>query len=278
MIRGIIGRIRKKYKAQHTPEQQAAPQATGNFRYINTDEYHILPKSAVTYHYDQLYTLHNCDFINNEKFARAYALGKATDFDGSVLSNTEIYWRIHVLCWAASQVRHLNGDFVDCGVNTGIFARAIIDYIDFGGTGKTYYLMDTFEGLDKRYSTPEEWNRAMNGVYMANGNDMYKRVQQTFEGHNVKIIKGPIPETLGLVDTESVAYLSIDMNCVQPEVDALNFFWDKLLPGGIILLDDYGYCNAYMNQKKAHDAFAASKGVEILTLPTCQGIIMKPYK
>ena len=73
----------------------------------------------------------------------------------------------------------------------------------------------------------------------------------------------------------NLRFLSIDMNCVQPEVDALNFFWDKMVPGGLIVLDDYGFGNSNHEQKKAHDEFATSKNVEILSLPTCQGLIIK---
>ncbi|TMQ64866.1 MAG: hypothetical protein E6K78_08665 [Candidatus Eisenbacteria bacterium] len=65
------------------------------------------------------------------------------------------------------------------------------------------------------------------------------------------------------------------MNAVLPEVAALEFFWDRLVKGGIIVLDDYGYPGC-LEQKEAHDHFAASKGVKVLSLPTCQGLILKP--
>ena len=55
----------------------------------------------------------------------------------------------------------------------------------------------------------------------------------------------------------------------------LEYFWEKLVPGAIVLFDDYGW-SGYINQKKAHDAFAASKGVKILNLPTGQGMLIKP--
>lgn len=244
---------------------------------VDPNLYHILPKEKVTYAYDLLYSFHNCDFINDPKFRQAYELGKATDTDGSVLCGTEIYWRIHVLCWAAAQAIHLNGDFVDCGVNTGIFARAVADYTDFAKAGKTYYLLDTFAGLDPRYSSAAEMSREMNHKYKEQKGSLYERVQETFKDLPVKIIRGAVPDTLPEVDTTRIAYLSLDMNCVQPETEALRYFWDRIVPGGIIILDDYGYSNAYMDQKHAHDAFARSKGVEILTLPTCQGMIIKPY-
>ncbi len=241
------------------------------------EEYFILPKKGITYSHDLLYTYHNCDFIREPRFRESYEMGKATDVNNSVLSGTEIYWRIHTLCWAASQAVHLEGDFVDCGVNTGIFARAVINYIDFNKTGKQYFLLDTFTGLDERYSSSDEMNSALNTNYRRDQNTLYDRVVKTFEGFNVSIIKGAVPDTLSEVTAKKIAYLSVDMNCVMPEVAALDYFWDKLVPGGIIILDDYGYADYYREQKKAHDDFARSKNVEVFTLPTCQGMIIKPY-
>ena len=54
----------------------------------------------------------------------------------------------------------------------------------------------------------------------------------------------------------------------------LEYFWPKLVPGGIIILDDYGYGNN-QDQKWAHDTWAASKRIKILSLPTGQGLIIK---
>jgi hypothetical protein len=41
------------------------------------------------------------------------------------------------------------------------------------------------------------------------------------------------------------------------------------------LLDDYAYAG-YRSQKLAMDAFARSKSVQILSLPTGQGLMIKP--
>ena len=243
---------------------------------VNLDNVHVLPKSEINYSSDLLYTYHNCDFMKDPKFIKSYCLGKATDVNQTVLKNYDIYWRIHVLCWAANHAKNIPGDFVDCGVNTGIFARSVINYIDFNATGKTYHLVDTFAGLDARYSTQEELGQELNQKYTKYKDTLYDQVKNTFRDFNVNIIKGAVPEALPLVTAEKVAYLSVDMNCVKPEEDALNYFWDKLSPGGIIILDDYGYGNVTNEQKKAHDRFAHSKGVEVLSLPTCQGIIIKP--
>ena len=64
------------------------------------------------------------------------------------------------------------------------------------------------------------------------------------------------------------------MNSVKPEMSALEYFWQKIVSGGIIVLDDYGYPGC-IEQKNAHDAFARAKGTMILSLPTSQGLIVK---
>ena len=58
----------------------------------------------------------------------------------------------------------------------------------------------------------------------------------------------------------------IDMNCSPPEVAALSCFWDRLVPGGMVLLDDYAYYG-YQPSKDGMDRFAEEKGVMIASLP-----------
>jgi hypothetical protein len=65
------------------------------------------------------------------------------------------------------------------------------------------------------------------------------------------------------------------MNCAPPEVAAAEFFWERLVGGAIVLLDDYGF-PGHEAQREALDGFAAAKQVKILCLPTGQGLIVKP--
>jgi hypothetical protein len=100
-------------------------------------------------------------------------------------------------------------------------------------------------------------------------------VKTIFKGMPAQIIKGTVPETLPECTAEKICYLSIDMNCAGPEIAAANYFWDKLVAGAVIVLDDYGFMG-HEEQQKAFDAFAKEKKVQILQLPTGQGIIFKP--
>jgi len=242
-------------------------------RNISSEDYYILPKSEITYSNDLLYTYHNADFIKEPRFAEAYKLCK--EISGDLLKNYDIEWRIHVLCWAASHASKLEGDFVDCGVNTGFCPRAVIHYVDFNKLNKKYYLFDTFSGMDARYSTSYEMERHAKLGYGKN-TGLYEQVQKTFSPFpNIELVKGAIPDTLTIPPISKVSYLSVDMNSVKPEVAALEFFWDKMVSGGLIILDDYGYPGC-IEQKHAHDKFADSRGVKILSMPTCQGLIIKP--
>ncbi len=239
---------------------------------VTGDKIVFLPKDKLSYAKDLLFTYNNANFLTDPNFQKAYSHVKRLDTTG--ITGEGIEWRIHVLCWAATHASKLDGDFVDCGVNTGLFSRAVMEYIQFEKLNKTYYLLDTFEGMDPRYSNDYEMARHSKIGYQSNIG-LYEQAQQTFANFNAKIIKGAVPDTLNEVTTNKVAYLSIDMNCVLPEVAALDFFWNKMVSGGIIVLDDYAYPGAE-DQRIAHDKFAESKGVKILCLPTCQGIIIKP--
>ena len=242
------------------------------YRKVDLNDYHVLPKKDITYANDLLYTYHNADFMRDPLFAEAYSLCK--DIGSDLLKNYDIQWRVHVLCWAAAHGAKLEGDFVDCGVYTGFCTRAIVHYTNFSKLRKKYYLLDTFEGLSDKYSTAYELERNTKLGY-AHTVDLYSQVKQTFRDFNVELVKGAIPETLPLAVPEKVAFLSIDMNTAAPEVAAMEHFWPRMVSGAMIVLDDYGYPGC-LNQKLAHDEWARSKGVQVLSLPTCQGLIIKP--
>ena len=226
----------------------------------------------ITYNTDGLCTSNNCDFIMEPRFANAYKKAADTNpWEGFTLQ-----WRTYIVCWFADRVKTLRGDFVECGVNTGAYSRAVMEYIDFKHTGKKFYLLDTFEGLEEELVSEEEKQAGINKYLKSyRKRDYYSEVRETFKDFNVKIIKGAVPGTLAECDAQKVCYLSIDMNCVEPEIAAAEYFWEKLVPGAVILLDDYGFA-PHILQKKAFDKFAKEKNIEILCLPTGQGIIIKP--
>ncbi|HJT19313.1 MAG TPA: class I SAM-dependent methyltransferase [Nitrospira sp.] len=228
-----------------------------------------------TYDRDGLRTVHDHSFLSEPSFRKAYDRGvrAAGDYGWQ--------WRVHIGLWAAKTASRLAGDFVECGVNRGFLASAVMEYLDWDSLGKQFYLLDTFSGLDDRYLTSEdrmggalEKNRHSieTGFYVQ---DIESVVSNFSQWTNVRIIQGPVPETLGQVVAEKIAFLHLDMNCAFPEVAAVDRLWNRLVSGALILLDDYAYFG-YGVQKAAMDKAMKGKGVSIVSLPTGQGLIIRP--
>lgn len=222
-----------------------------------------------TYNADGMATTHNAEVLAEPRFARAYAAGKAT---GSWTFG-DLTWRAYIVCWAAARGAELEGDFVECGVNRGGYALTVIRYLDFDDLAKRFFLLDTYEGLlDDRITDAERGHGVRAGEY----EPCYDAVVRTFAPHpGVEIIRGPVPDTLDQVDAERIAFLSLDMNTRDPEIAAAERFWDRLVSGAAIVLDDYGW-RKHREQKLAFDEFAEKRGLQVLALPTGQGLILKP--
>jgi hypothetical protein len=187
-----------------------------------------------------------------------------------------IEWRIHICCWAAWHAKQLPGDFVECGTNTGIMSLAVANFINFNATGKSFFLFDTFCGIPDDQILPEERLLGRADHNKALYEECYERASRNFASFpKARLVRGKVPDSLLSVQIDRVCYLCLDMNIVAPEMAAIEHFWDKLVPGAPVILDDYGWLD-YGKQKEAMDAFAARKGVKIANLPTGQGLLLKP--
>ena len=236
-------------------------------------------RGVPTYDADYLTVWHKyVDFMQEPAFLSAYRRGMFSGHSIGQNPNEQrdihIEWRIAVCCWAGRHAARLDGDFVECGTNTGIMSLAVCDYVDFNGLDKYFYLFDTFNGIPV-----EQISMGEGAAGRANENSMYpdcwERAVANFAPFpRARLVRGRVPETLTSVEIDKVAYLCIDMNITLPEKAALEYFWEKLTPGGVVVFDDYAW-TPYREQKEAHDAFAHSKGVKILTLPTGQGLLLK---
>jgi hypothetical protein len=218
-----------------------------------------------TYREDGLCSAHNADFTKEPVFVKSYQAALAMD------ASIDLRWRSHVAQWAGYQASLLEGDFVECGVNRAFLSTAVMQAIDFEKlTHRNFYLIDTYCGL-----VPELLSDKDTAAHYNEYTDVYDFVKNAFaKQDNVHVVKGVVPDVLAEVDIERVAYLSIDMNCSIPERAALEHFWPKMVPGGLILLDDYGW-KGHEEQKRCSDEFARSVGARILSMPTGQGLLVK---
>lgn len=208
---------------------------------------------------DNLITWERClGFIKfDHAFVDAVNRHAETPVDRGVL------WRRHTLVWAARQAAPLDGDFVECACYRGVTARIIADIVGFEG-GRRYFLYDLFEH-----------DPSMPHHQMADhGEGLFESVRRRFPEPEVVITKGWVPDSFREAAPEKVAFAHIDLNNREAEIAALEFLWPRLCPGGVVVLDDYGWL-AYHKQHIAEREWFAERGYPVLELPTGQGLVVK---
>jgi len=220
-----------------------------------------------TYNQDGLICMHSTEFAKDPNFASAYARAR----DTNSWWGGELHWRMHVLTWAARQALPLEGDFVECGTNRGASALMILESLGEEMCERSFHLFDTFNGLDPTISSGKELKH-YEGLYP----ECYEEVKALFSPYaSVHVVRGSVPQSLIGQTIEKVAFFHLDMNAAIPERGAIEFIWPLLVPHAIVVLDDYAWVACH-EQKKTIDEFARREGVQVLSLPTGQGLLIKP--
>jgi O-methyltransferase len=229
---------------------------------------------------DRLLTLDkSAGFFDDPAFKAAYERIRGSHPYDTFDSPSTIAWRLHTLVWAARRAARLPGDFVECGVFKGDMAWIVTQLADPAPLGKCFYLYDTFAGFSKDYSTPSDYPD--NPGFLKFADDIYKDetiypsvVARFRDMPNVRVVRGVVPDIFAQTVPERIAYLHIDLNSPAAEIGALEVLFDRVVPGGAIVFDDYGW-HLFRKQKEAEDAFFAARGYSVLELPTGQGLVIK---
>jgi hypothetical protein len=90
---------------------------------------------------------------------------------------------------------------------------------------------------------------------------------------SVNLVRGLVPTVLQQIPSTKIAYLALDMNGSLPELAALDFFYPKMVKGGIIYFDDYGW--NYPELRKVVDEFFSDKPETLLHFPSGNSIVVK---
>ncbi len=183
------------------------------------------------------------------------------------------HWNLGTVLWAVQQVKDLDGDFVELGVFKGHTTLFCADYLDFASWRQSWTLFDTFEGI------PEDqldtgWDETNARVYKDKFS--YEEVRDRFLGFpNIRVVKGRVPEVLEGAVPDRISFIHMDMNNATAEVAALDALYDRIVPGGVIVFDDYMWLVSH-KQFEAEKAWFAARGLVVLPLPTGQGVFVKP--
>ncbi len=201
----------------------------------------------------------NNSMLDDAEFVKAWEKNAESGADRAIV------WRRYILACAAYHCVHLEGDFVECGAYTGVGVKTVVDYLGGELFPKPFWLYDLFEH--------EEW--MLHHAGPEHGPELEGRVRKKFSAYpQVKIFKGEIPEVFEGQSPQAIAYLHIDLNEAQAEVAALDVLFERVVPGGIVILDDYEW-SLYRSQKIAEDPWFEAREYRVFPLPTGQGIVIK---
>lgn len=219
-------------------------------------------------------------FFSDPRFVEAWEAVRGKHVYDQYDNLQSISWRMHTLVWAARHAMALpEGDFVECGVFQGDMSHVVYHAAGIAGSDRRMNLFDSFEGIDPARVVPGEYSTTSNYIEHANAHygraGLYESVVERFGPlPEVTVHKGFLPEKLEGNTPDKIAWLHIDLNAAKPEVETLEILFDRIVPSGVIILDDYGWL-VLDAQKKAEDQFFAGRGHEVLELPTGQGLVIK---
>jgi hypothetical protein len=163
----------------------------------------------------------------------------------------------------ASQVP---GDTAEAGVYRGASSWLICDTLR--DAGKKHYAFDSFEGL----SDP----KPVDGSYWHAG-DMLSAESEArtlLEPFGAVVCKGWIPDVFDQADVGPLSFAHIDVDLYEPTLASMEFFYPRLVPGGVLLSDDYGLTTC-PGATRAMDEYMNDRPEPILHSPTGQGVIIK---
>jgi len=206
-----------------------------------------------------------------------YEGGGYVDEPSKLLDN--LLWRHYLVYWTAKFSTKFTSssqcNLVEAGVCDGLSVNFAISAVETE-LGKDahfdVFLYDAWEEMKKEFLTEKE--------KFCVGDYAYLSIEQTKNNLNdfqdrCSFIKGYIPN----VFTENpgpdeLSWLHIDLNSSMPTLKTLEHFLPKLLPGGIVLFDDYGW-HKYEETKAVADKFCSQFDGLLMPFPTGQAIFFK---
>ena len=173
--------------------------------------------------------------------------------------------RLATMRLLAEQIRAcaIPGDLAELGVYRGDFAACI----NAAFPSRRLHLFDTFSGFDKRDVEIErsgELSRAKAGDFC---DTSAEAVLARLPRRDLAVLHaGWFPETFSGLEETRFAFVSIDADLYAPTAAALPLFWDRLSPGGALLIHDVNGAQ-FTGAGKAVREFCAQRA--LFPMPVC---------
>lgn len=200
-----------------------------NIHYLSM--YYLLPKD---FPYEEIKPLANyAPWKTDIEFGEVY---------NTIKNNTLVdRYRCYELWSLIQQVSKLSGAIIEIGVWKGGTGALIAKRAQLCGINETVYLCDTFNGVVK--ASPSYDNVYVGGEHSDTSENIVKElVFEELQLESVRLLKGVFPDETGKqVTDQSFRFCHIDVDAFLSAKDIFEWIWGKLVVGGIVVFDDYGF-------------------------------------
>jgi O-methyltransferase len=151
--------------------------------------------------------------------------------------------RLDNIEWCIRDVleRNVAGDFIETGVWRGgsaIFMRAMLQI--YGVKNRVVWAADSFEGMPVPENESDGWDMSAIEQLQVSLDEVKGNFSRFgLLDDQVKVLKGWFKNTLPTAPIARLAILRMDGDLYNSTMDALTNLYDKMSPGGYVIVDDY---------------------------------------
>lgn len=176
-----------------------------------------------------------------------------------------LYKAVHFVC-----DKKIEGSFVECGVYRG--GSSLLAALVFAGRDefRDLWLYDTFAGM-----TPPTEHDIKSGATVDQTNAIFAEMQRSdhnewcyaslddvksclakanYPAEKLHYVVGDVTKTIPGSVPEKISILRLDTDFYDSTKHELEYLYDRLVPGGILIVDDYG---SWEGARKAIDEYFA---------------------
>jgi hypothetical protein len=172
----------------------------------------------------------------------------------------------------------IEGDFVECGVwRGGSTMMACLSLVELGDTERRVWLYDTFEGMTEptrkdsvsplrgRRLLPDPGSMVdrwfLDGLAVT-ADEVRANLSSTgYPTERLIFVQGKVEDTLPKSVPDRIALLRLDTDWYESTYHELVHLFPRLVPGGVLILDDYGHLEG---AREAVDQYFGEQGVKML--------------
>ena len=136
---------------------------------------------------------------------------------------------IRILFKILDDTESLGGDVAECGVWRGRTFVAMALRLQQRGSGRRIWGFDSFEGFDT--DVPHNFKDTSADLVIAKIN--------SFRLRNAEVVSGQFEDSFSKTSNRRFSFVHLDCDVYESYQQCLNFFYPRLLPGGVMLFDEY---------------------------------------